>query len=99
FRSVKQTTTAISELSMLQATKAKLVGLQMGKDVITEIDYKNILVGSILQVNTGDKIPVDGEIISGDASIDESMLTGESIPVEKTISHKVIGGTIVVNGS
>ena len=71
----------------------------MGKEVITEIDYKDIIVGAILQVNTGDKIAVDGELISGEATIDESMITGESIPVEKTITHKVIGGTIVVNGS
>ena len=98
-RSVKQTTTAIQELSAIQVTKAKIVSLEMGKEVVTEIDYKNIVIGSILQVNTGDKIPVDGEIISGEASIDESMLTGESIPVEKTIAHKVVGGTIVVKGN
>ncbi len=99
YRSVKQTTTAIRELSAIQATKAKMVGLQMGREIITEIDYKNIVAGALLQVNSGDKIPVDGEIIAGDATIDEAMLTGESMPVEKTISHKVIGGTIVVNGN
>ncbi len=98
-RSVKQTTTAIRELSAIQVTTANIVGLQMGKEVISEIEYKDIMVGAILQVNTGDKIAVDGEIISGDATIDESMITGESIPVEKTITHKVIGGTIVVNGN
>lgn len=98
-RSVKQTTTALKELSAIQVNTAKLVGLQFGKEIITEIEYKNIVVGAILQVNTGDKIPVDGEIISGDASIDEAMLTGESIPVEKTTSDKVIGGTILVNGN
>jgi P-type Cu+ transporter len=98
-RSVKQTTTALRDLSAIQVSKAKLLGLQMGKEVITEIDYKDITVGAILQVNTGDKIPVDGEIISGEVIIDESMLTGESIPVEKLMSDKVIGGTIVVNGS
>ncbi len=98
-RSVKQTTTALRELSAIQVTKAKMISLQMGKEVITEVDYKNIHTGALLQVNTGDKIPVDGEIISGDASIDESMITGESIPVEKAIGNKVIGGTIAVSGS
>jgi Cu+-exporting ATPase len=98
-RSVKQTTTALKELSAIQIVKAKLVSLQMGKEIITEVEFKNIHVGAIIQVNTGDKVPVDGEIISGDASIDESMLTGESIPVEKGISNKVVGGTIVVNGN
>lgn len=98
-RSVRQTTTAIRELSAIQVTKAKMISLQMGKEVITEVDYKNIHVGALLQVNSGDKIPVDGEIISGDASIDESMITGESLPVEKSLAHKVIGGTIVVSGN
>ncbi|MCX6294896.1 MAG: cation-translocating P-type ATPase [Bacteroidetes bacterium] len=98
-RSVKQTTSAIKELSALSVSTAKIVGLQFGKEVISEISYKDIPVGAILQVNTGDKIPVDGEIISGEASIDEAMLTGESIPVEKTISDKVIGGTILLAGN
>ncbi len=98
-RSVKQTTSAIKDLSSLTVSTAKIVGLQFGKEVITEINYKDIPVGAILQVNSGDKIPVDGEIISGDASVDEAMLTGESIPVEKTIADKVIGGTILLNGN
>ena len=98
-RSVKQTTTAIRELSAMQVTKAKIVSLQMGKEVLTEIEYKDIFAGALLQINTGDKIAVDGEIISGEVLIDESMITGESIPVEKTAGQKVIGGTIVLNGS
>ncbi len=98
-RSVKQTTTAIRELSAIQVTKAKMVSLQLGKEVITELNYRDIHQGALLQVNAGDKIPVDGEIISGDASIDESMITGESLPVEKTTGNKVIGGTILLNGS
>lgn len=98
-RSVKQTTTALKELSTLQQVKARLVSLQMGREVITEVEYKDIHTGAILQVNTGDKIPVDGEIISGEASIDESMLTGESLPVDKVVADKVTGGTIVVGGT
>jgi Cu+-exporting ATPase len=98
-RSVKQTTTAIKDLSALSVSTAKIVGLQMGKEVITEINYKDIPVGALLQVNTGDKVPVDAEIISGEASLDEAMLTGESIPSEKTIGDKVIGGTILLSGN
>lgn len=98
-RSVKQTTTALRELNSIQAHTAKMISLQFGREVITEVDYKNIHVGALLQVNTGDKIPVDGEIFSGDASIDESMLTGESIPVDKSAASKVIGGTILLSGN
>ena len=98
-RSVKQTTTAIKDLSALHVTKAKIISLHLGKEIVSEIAYKDIPVGALLQVNTGDKIPVDGEIISGDVSVDESMLSGESIPLEKTVGDKVIGGTIAVNGN
>lgn len=98
-RSVKQTTTAIADLSAIQVQTANIVGLQMGKEVIRQVEYKDIHIGAILQVNTGDKIPVDGAVISGEASIDESMLTGEGVPVDKTIGEKLIGGTILLNGN
>jgi Cu+-exporting ATPase len=98
-RSVKQTTTAIRELSALNVSTARMIGLQFGKEVITEVPYKDIPVGALLVVNTGDRIPVDGEIYTGEASIDESMLTGESIPQEKSAGHKVVGGTIVLGGN
>ena len=98
-RSVKKTTNAIQDLANLQVNKAKIISLQFGKEVITEVEIKDIVIGSMLQVNTGDKIPVDGTIISGEALIDESMITGESIPVEKFNANNVIGGTILVNGN
>nr|MDQ3048430.1 HAD-IC family P-type ATPase [Bacteroidota bacterium] len=98
-RSVRQTTSAIRALTRMQPEKARIVGLQFGKESITDIDYKNIMNGAILQVNSGDKVPVDGEIISGEADIDESMITGESIPAERSTGNKVIGGTILVSGN
>lgn len=98
-RSVKKTTSAITELSKLQTTIAKKVLLQNGKEIILEVSTKDILVGDVLLVNTGDKIPVDGSVLSGNISVDESMITGESMPVEKSKGDKVIGGTILVNGS
>ena len=98
-RSVSQTTMAIQELSSIQVQQANIVSLSLGKEVISPIDYKDIPMGAILQVNTGDKVPVDGEIVSGDASIDEAMITGESLPVDKGEGSKVIGGTILLNGS
>ncbi|MEK6615808.1 MAG: cation-translocating P-type ATPase, partial [Bacteroidota bacterium] len=98
-RSVKQTTSAITELSKLQTTIAKKIMLHNGKETIQEVSVKDILVGDVLLVNTGDKIPVDGSLLSGTISVDESMITGESMPVEKSKGDKIIGGTILVNGS
>ncbi len=95
-RSVKQTTTAIEELSKIRITKAKKIS---ETEAILEVDFEDIKVGDILLINTGDKIPVDGEIIWGEASINESMISGESLPVDKTIKEKVIGGTILVKGT
>lgn len=98
-RSVKQTTTAIKDLSALQEGKAKLVVIKDGKEEIEETDIEQIIKYDVVVVNTGDRIPVDGEIISGNASVDESMLTGESIPAEKSIGDAVTGGTILVSGN
>ena len=98
-RSVRQTTTAIRELDKLQVTKARKVEMHEGHEHFHEVDITQIKAGDILQVNTGDRIAVDGEIVSGEGSINEAMITGESIPVEKGKGEKVIGGTIVVNGN
>ncbi|MBT6808845.1 MAG: cadmium-translocating P-type ATPase, partial [Flavobacteriales bacterium] len=94
-RSVKQTTTSIKELSEIQNTKAKVD--RNGK--ILELDYEDILINDILIVNEGDKIAVDGIIIDGFATVDESMITGESIDVVKEIKSEVIGGTIITSGN
>ena len=94
-KSVKKTTTAISDLSAIQQVIAK-------KEIegkILEISYEEIKVDDILIINSGDKIPTDGVIISGSAYIDESMITGESIPVDKKEGDEVIGGTIITEGN
>jgi len=64
-----------------------------------EINVDDVKVGDIIVVKPGEKIPVDGDITIGSSSVDESMLTGESIPVEKGPGSQVIGGTINKNGS
>jgi len=63
------------------------------------IPVEEIEVGDILIIKPGEKIPTDGEVIDGRTSVDESMLTGESIPVEKTVGSPVFGGTINKNGT
>jgi Cu+-exporting ATPase len=96
--SVKRTTSALHELSRLQPQKAKRIN-GSGKEDITEIKVEEIRKGDLLLVNNGDKIPVDGTVQWGNASVNESMITGESIPVNKGVNDVVIGGTIVENGS
>ena len=94
-KSVKQTTTSIKELSEIQKTTAKVER----DNKIVEVEFEDIIVGDIILISTGDKIAVDGVIISGNATIDESMITGESIPVNKELNNEVIGGTIVISGN
>lgn len=95
-RAVKQTTSAIGELTKLQVEKAKRV---MPSGTIVTIDRNDIKVGDILQVNEGDKIPADGVVQSGALSVDESMLTGESVPIDKGEGDKVIGASVVQSGN
>jgi len=94
-KSVKKTTTAISDLSAIQEVIAK----RKKHGIIEEISFEDIAVNDILIINTGDKIPADGVIISGSCFIDESMITGESFSINKSENQKVIGGTIVIEGS
>ena len=98
-RSVKQTTTAISELTRLQKVTGKRIFLQLGREQLEEVEAKDLRPGDLLQVNTGDRIAVDGIIISGGASIDESMITGESVPVQKNAGNEIVGGTIIADGN
>jgi Cu+-exporting ATPase len=100
-RSVKQTTTAIRDLAKLQPDMAKLVKKDpaSGEEKIIETPIKDIEINNVIRVNSGDKIPVDGKLIQGEGSVDESMLTGESIPVEKSAGADLIGGTILNEGN
>lgn len=81
-------------LSMVPKTA---IVVRDGKDM--EIPLEQIAVGDILRIRPGDKIPVDGEVIEGESAVDESMLTGESLPVDKSAEDKVFAATINKNGS
>ena len=94
-RTKGQTSSAIKKLIGLQPKKAKIIENGLEKEVLIE----NIKVGDIIVVKPGEKIAVDGKIVNGNTSVDESMITGESIPVSKNIGDKVIGGSINKNGS
>ncbi len=90
-----KTSEAIKKLMDLKAKTAKIIR----DDVEIEIPIDEVSQGDILVVRPGEKIPVDGIIIQGTSSIDESMLTGESIPVDKKTGDQVIGATINKYGS
>ena len=86
---------AIKKLMGLQAKTALVI--KDGKE--TEISIDEVEVGDVIIVKPGEKIPVDGEVVEGLTSVDESMLTGESIPVEKHVGDSVVGASINKNGS
>lgn len=94
---------AISKGKTSQAIK-KLMGLAPKTATIVrdgnelDIPIDEVIVGDIVIVKPGEKLPVDGEVIDGSTSVDESMITGESIPVEKCVGSKVIGASINKNG-
>lgn len=85
-----KTSDAIKKLMGLQAKTARVIRNGIEEDIPIE----EVVVGDIVVVRPGEKLPVDGKIIEGSSSIDESMLTGESIPVEKKAGDYVIGATI-----
>jgi Cu+-exporting ATPase len=90
-RARSQTSSAIKELLGL-APETAIVVFDDGSE--EEIALKDVQIGAKLRVKANEKIPTDGTVLEGEISIDESMVTGESIPVEKTAGDKVIGGTI-----
>lgn len=95
-RAVHQTTTAIEELTRLQVETANRV---MPSGVIVRLPREEVGLGDILQVNEGDKIPLDGVVKEGFALVDESMLTGESLPVEKHEGSRLVGASILQSGN
>jgi len=93
-RSKLKTGDAIHKLLGLSAKTAQVV--RSGKEL--EIPVEQVILGDIIIVKPGVKVPVDGVIIKGYSSVDQSMLTGESLPVDKTVKDTVIGGTINKQG-
>jgi P-type Cu+ transporter len=90
-RARSQTSSAIKELLRLAPETAIVVAAD-GEE--KEVHLNEVRVGDTLRVKANEKIPTDGEILEGNTAIDESMVTGESMPVEKAAGNKVIGGTI-----
>jgi Cu+-exporting ATPase len=91
-----QTSSAIKALLGLAPKTARRISAD-GKEA--DVPLSEIQVGDRIRVRPGEKVPTDGSVIEGRSSVDESMVTGEPIPVEKTVGSKVVGGTINGTGS
>lgn len=94
-RSKVQTGAAVEKLLNLQSKMARVI--RAGKE--QELSLSEVVVGDVVVVRPGEKIPVDGSITRGETSVDESTVTGESIPQDKTVGDLVIGGTLNKQGS
>ncbi|WP_460033368.1 heavy metal translocating P-type ATPase [Megalodesulfovibrio paquesii] len=103
-RSRMQTSSAIKSLLQLTPEEATRIVAGAGEDALTATTTERVAVatvrpGDVLLVKSGERVPVDGEIVAGEAALDESMLTGESLPVTKGPGEMVAGGTVSVQGS
>lgn len=90
-----RTSESIKRLLSLQAKNARII--RNGKEM--EVPVEQVQIGDTILVRPGEKIPVDGEVVDGDSYVDESMISGEPIPVHKTKGDEMVGGTINKNGS
>ncbi len=94
-RAKGQSSAAIKKLLGLQAKSARVI--RDGQEM--DLPVEEVLVGDLIQVRPGEKVPVDGVIVEGSSAVDESMITGESLPVSKKIGEEVIGATLNKTGA
>ena len=90
---------AVRDLAMLGATQARLVDERDPEQPERLVPVEQVRRGAVFRVRPGDKIPVDGIVLSGTSTVDESMLTGESLPVEKRAGALIVGATLNVDGA
>ena len=90
-----RTSQAIQHLVGMQAKTARI----HRDGQVLEVPVAELTVDAIVEIRPGERVPVDGEVVEGQSFIDEAMITGEPIPVEKSLGHQVVGGTINQNGT
>ncbi len=95
-RARSQTSQAVRQLLELTPPTARII---MADGTENDVHLSHVKVGQLIRIRPGDKIPVDGVVIEGMSSINESMINGESIPVEKVTNNQVMAGTLNINGS
>ena len=93
-RSKAKAGAALRKLLEMQAREATII--RDGEEMVVPVE--NVQVGDVMKVRPGERIPTDGQIIDGHSAVDESMITGESVPVDKEVGHEVVGSTINENG-
>lgn len=94
-RAKGKTSEAIKKLMKLQPKTARVIRDDAEKEILID----EVAIGDIVIIRPGERMPVDGEVVNGYSTVDESMLTGESMPVEKSVGSKVFGGTVNKVGS
>ena len=97
-RAKRQTTSAIRALQSLRPEVAHLLPDGIRRTELTDVPVAELLPGDLVVVRAGERFPADGQITQGDTQADESMLTGESMPVTKTVGHSVTGGSLNGDG-
>jgi len=90
---------SLVELGAKQARRLRSAGEDHGEDAVEEmVPVESIVAGDVLKIRPGEKVPVDGEVVAGVSAVDESMLTGESLPVDKQPGDTVAGATVNTSG-
>ena len=95
-RARSQTSQAVQQLLELTPPTARII---MADGTEKEVDLSHVKIGQLMRIRPGDKIPVDGVVVEGNSTLNQAMITGESIPAEKTVSDQVMAGTLNMNGS
>ncbi len=99
-KSVETTQAALKKLAVSQKVMANMIAYDdEHQEHIFPVESKNLKVGDLVLINTGEPVPMDCKVLWGEASVNESIITGESIPVEKKMNDLLIGGSTVENGS
>lgn len=98
--SIQSTQKALNELAISQKTMANMIAFDdQHQELVMPVEASDLRSGDIILIKSGEQVPADCKILWGQASVDESIITGESLPVEKQGKHNLIGGSIVVDGT